>query len=205
MRYPQVLTFGVAVALAVGCGASAPTLTDPSDLEAGALIARDSLTTVNGTALPCCTKDSSGVRTTITAGAMTFYAAALYSDTVFTPSGPMSGACVHQSPNGSVMARNGLLTLVDGSNYLTLPCSRGVYRVSITELVEHQGTPSVSREVIIATGVFAWAPGSLTLNDASGGSPPASSMAGANIRVTTFDFFGNRHRHARSVAGMAPG
>ncbi len=187
MRYSQVLASGVAVAVAGGCGASTPTLSDSSDLEAGALIARDSLTIVNGMALPCRTRDSGGVRTTITAGAMTFYAAAHYIDTVFTPSGPMSGACVHQGPNGSVMARNGLLTLVDGSNYLTLPCSRGVYRMSITELIEHPGSPSVSREVIIATGVFAWAPGSLTLNDASGGSRPASSMAGANIRATIGD------------------
>lgn len=150
----------------------------------GVVIARDSLTAINDNLLPCCSVDSAGVRVQVTAGTMTFYAAAGYADSMFTPDGKMPRACVQEVPSGSHLARNNLLTLPDSESYLLLPCSAGRYSVTLTEQVGNADGSSTSRQVSLSSGRYAWSPRALSLTDQGTVSGATASMSGANITVT---------------------
>jgi len=78
-----------------GCSLTAPS--DPKEASDPSSRAT-TLTAQDGNAPPCCAVDSAGVRITVVGGALTFHGPAGYRDTVFTPAGPMSGACVHAVP-----------------------------------------------------------------------------------------------------------
>ena len=186
MRSAKISSVAVLLLVAGGCGTSTPTNSDGASppSEAGPVILIDSMTTVDGQPLPCCSADSGGVRITTTAGTLTFYAAAHYPDSAFTPVGWRPRACVQEVPNGSHLALNSLLTLPDGSNYLMIPCTNGVYRLSLTQSVKNpDGTVNV-RQVSASSGIYAWLPNQLLLAELSLAPPPATSMVGATIQVT---------------------
>src|SRR6266576_1006649 len=85
----------------------------------GPVVARYALTAEDGNALPCCAVDSGGLRITVVGGALTFHGPAGYHDTVYTPGGPASAACVHGFPSGTnVNTFTHIVTLPDGTSYL---------------------------------------------------------------------------------------
>ena len=131
-------------ALLTSSACRSDSLTDPVEA-VGHLIALDSLRTLDGQGLPTATLDG---------GTLTFYAAASYTDTVFTPAGPMSGACVQGVPNGAHIGRNGLVTLPDSSTYLLLPCSRGTFAIVLTRRVAMtDGSPRTEQDTL-SHGLF---------------------------------------------------
>jgi hypothetical protein len=153
----------------------------------GPLIALDSLTVADGQVLPCCAVDSAGARVTIIGGTLSFYRAATFSDTVFTPGGPMSGACVQEVANGAHLTQNGLVTLPGGDAYLLLPCSVGNYRLTVTQRVVRADGSQQTIELALSTGSYAWQRDSLTLFDAHAPRPFSASMSGPTITVTAGD------------------
>ena len=186
MRSARISSIAVVLLVASGCGTSTPTTPDGASplMGAGPVILIDSMITVDGQPLPCCSADSGGVRITTTAGTLTFYAAAHYRDSVITPMGWHPHACVQEVPSGSYLARNQLLTLPDGSSYLMIPCTSGMYRVNLTQSVRHpDGTVSV-RQVGASSGLFSWVPSELFLAEESLARPLGTSMVGATIKVT---------------------
>jgi hypothetical protein len=149
----------------------------------GPLIARESLTVADGDQVPCCTVTSSDARVTIVGGALSLYALAHFVDTVFTPAGLMSRACVQQVPNGASISLNRLVTLPDGSTYLLLPCSVGTYRLTLTKHVDYPDGSSQTYDVLLGSGAFNWRRDTLTLTD-SERAPVAASLSGATVDVT---------------------
>jgi hypothetical protein len=116
------------------------------------LIARESLTVADGNQVLCCTGTSSAGQVTLVSGGLSLYALAHYSDTVVTPAGLASGACVQELPNGAVVHLNGLVTLPDGSSYLLLPCSVGTYRLTLTERVARPDGSSETLDTLLTSG-----------------------------------------------------
>jgi hypothetical protein len=82
MRPANISTLLAVLLVASGCGTSTPANADGASplIGAGPVILIDSMTTVDGQTLPCCSADSGGVRTTVTVGTLTFYAFAHYPD-----------------------------------------------------------------------------------------------------------------------------
>ncbi len=166
----------------IGCGALALAACDsPTAPAAGPLIALASLTSVNGQAPPCCTADSAGAQVTIVAGTLSFYRYAQYTDTVFTPGGKMSGACVQEVPSGAYIALNGLVTLPDSSTYLLPPCSVGDYTVTLTERIARNGSEDTTR-VTISSGTYTWKRDALSLTP-DAGARFTTAMSGATIML----------------------
>jgi hypothetical protein len=149
----------------------------------GRLIARETLMVADGNQVPCCTMTSSDSSVTIVGGALSLHAAAHYADTVATPAGLMSGACVQEVPNGAYVSLNGLVTLPGGSTYLLLPCSVGTYRLTLTRQVDYQDGSSQANDMLLTSGAFNWRRDALTLVDAEGG-PVTASLSGATVTVT---------------------
>ncbi|OLD15394.1 MAG: hypothetical protein AUJ01_12305 [Acidobacteria bacterium 13_1_40CM_3_65_5] len=126
-------------------------MTSPSDPKEGVgpVVARYTLTAEDGNPPPCCAIDSAGVHITVVGGALTFHGPAGYRDTVFTPAGPMSGACVHGVPNGAfVNSRTYTVTLTDSTRYLLLPCDRGAYALIVIRRLDHEGGSSAKPDTI---------------------------------------------------------
>jgi hypothetical protein len=168
------------VLLAVGCAADGPT-DPPATL--GHLIARDSLTTVDGTALPCCT---------LTGGTLEFYGPASYTDTVYTPGGPMARECVQGVPNGAHLALNGLVTLPDSTSYLIFGCSAGAYVLVVTRQVAGGaggagGGGGAGAEDTVSEGAYSWKRDTLTLVDRKNPRRFSTSLAGAMVTVSAPD------------------
>ncbi len=155
----------LAAAMVLGLAACAEPTAPGAPTELGRLIARGSLTVVDGNQIPCCTVTASGVRTTVLSGALSLYALAHYSDTVATPAGLMSGACVQEVPNGSSVSLSGLVTLPDGSSYLLLPCSVGTYRMTLTQQATYPDGSSQINDTLVVSGSFTWQRDRLTLMD----------------------------------------
>lgn len=149
----------------------------------GRLIARAPLTLADGNQLPCCTVTSPRGSVTVVGGALSLYASAHYVDTLFTPGGLMSAACVQEIPNGGHVALNGLVTLPDGSSYLQLRCSVGSYRLTLTEHVVHQDGSSETSDVLLTEGTFTWQRDRLTLRP-SEGSFVSAALSGATLVIT---------------------
>jgi hypothetical protein len=166
----------------VSLAACSESATAPSAAK-GRIIARDSLTANDGNLLPCCTGDSGGAHVTITGGTFTFHAAAQYTDSVATPDGMMSGACVQEVPNGAHIDINGLLTDPDGTSYLLLPCSTGTYIVTLNEVLDYGSGAQRMASVTLSSGTFSWKPNSLTIQDHAGGHGYTAMMSGATITV----------------------
>ena len=154
--------------------------TGPSGL--GPLIARQSLIAADGKQLPCCTTTSSDGSVTLVGGALSLYTYATYLDTVATPAGLRSGACVQEVPNGAHVALNGLVTLPDGSAYLLIPCSAGIYRFTLTRQLAHPDGSSDTTDILLTSGSFTWQRDRLTLVDSEGGTITAS-LSGATVAV----------------------
>jgi hypothetical protein len=151
---------------------------------AGALIARDSLTAADASPLPCCSQDSAGVHSQVTAGTMRFYAATTYAETVFTPAGPRPNACVQGVPNGSFLALNNLLTLPDGENYLLMPCTAGFYNITLTERLSYADGSSAIRQVTLSSGRYGWQRDLISFKEQGSVGSATASMLGATITVT---------------------
>ncbi len=175
----------VAGTLAVGASDCGTTGSEPGTpvFEAGALILSDSMTAVDASPLPCCARDSAGVRITTVAGSLLFYSAARYEDSVFTPGGMKPRACVQEIPNGAFLALNQLVTLANGSSYLLLPCSSGVYRVVITEGLRHSDGTTTERQVLRSAGAYTWEPNRLSLTEQGTMAHPPSAMSAASITL----------------------
>ena len=167
------------VLLAAGCGADAPT-DPPPDPTLGHLVARDSLTMVDGRALPCCADSSGGHEVSLTGGTLQFYAPATYTDTVYTPAGAMARECVQGVPSGAYIALNGLVTLPDGTSYLLFGCSAGRYVLVVTR------EPFVAEDTV-SEGAYSWKRDTLTLVDLSDPRRFHTSLAGAMVTVSAPD------------------
>jgi hypothetical protein len=162
-------------------------LTSPSDPKEGVgpVIARYTLTAEDGNAPPCCAIDSGGVHITVVGGALTFHGPAGYRDTVFTPAGPMSGACVHGVPNGAfVNSRTYTVTLPDSTRYLLLPCDRGAYELILIRRLDHEGGSSTTDSIVVSSGTFSAKPDTIDLADSRNPSSFAASVTAPTVLVT---------------------
>ena len=175
---PIVLASAMVLSLAACAEPTSPS--PPTEL--GRLIARGSLIVVDGSPIPCCTVAASGARVTILGGELNLYQLAHYSDTVSTPAGLMSGACVQELPNGSSVGLGGLVTLPDGSTYLLLPCSVGTYQITLTEQAVYPDGSSQISETLLISGSFSWQRDRLTLKDFKVGGVRAA-LSGASVDV----------------------
>ena len=164
-----------ALLMATACTGNSPT--DPSQA-VGYLIALDSLRALDGQELPTAT---------FAGGTLTFYAAASYTDTVYTPAGPKSGACVQGVPNGAFIHRNGLVTLPDSSSYLLLPCSHGTFAIVLTRRVATSDGSFGTEQDTLSQGSFSWKMDTVTLVDARDPSRVATSLASDTVTVTEPD------------------
>jgi len=133
-----------------GCSVTEPT--DPPE-EGGPVIAQYHLTAMDDAALPCCAVDSAGVHITVVGGALRFHAPANYRDTVFTPAGPASAACVHGIPNGAFLNTYNHTVTTDGVTYLLLPCDRGTYTMLVVRQLA-SGNSSTVDTATISAGSF---------------------------------------------------
>ena len=173
---------------------AACSVTSPSDLVTsssdslegvGPVIAHYMLTAEDGNPPPCCAIDSAGVRITVIGGALTFHGPAGYRDTVFTPAGPMSGACVHGVPNGAfVNSRTYTVTLTDSTRYLLLPCDRGAYGLIVIRRLDHEGGSSTTDSIVVSSGTFSAKPDTIDLVDSRNPSLFTASVTAPTVLVT---------------------
>ncbi len=181
----RVRAFLTATLFALAACADPPTVGHVNDPPGppGPRISLDSLTARDGSSLPCCayTDPTSGARITIVAGTMTFYGPAQYTDTAYTPGGPMSAACVNEVANGARIGIQGLVTDPDGTSYLLIGCSRGTYRVTLTQRLDYANGDSATDSVTVSSGTYTWQRNALTLADPTVG--VTATMAGAIITV----------------------
>ncbi len=174
MKALSVMILGVlATAAAAGCDRLA---TQPSLPAHGVQLARESLATIDDSALPCC---ASWFGQAISGGVLTFYAADHYDQMVATPAGMRPAACVQGVPNGAYIHMNTVVTLGDSVAYLLIPCSAGVY--SLTLSVGLGEAPAVSQ------GTYTAARDTLLLEDDQG-------VATATIVDTTITIVKTGHR-----------
>ena len=175
MTRTQLTVLGLAAAallMAAGCTGNSPT--DPGQA-VGDMISLDSLRVLDGQGLPTAT---------LAGGTLTFYAAASYTDTVNTPAGPMSGACVQGVPNGAFIHSNGLVSLPDGSSYLLLPCSHGTFAIVVTRRVASSNGSFGNEQDTLSQGSFSWKVDTLALVDARDPSRFATSLVSDTVTVT---------------------
>ncbi|HXG96589.1 MAG TPA: hypothetical protein VNJ06_05690 [Gemmatimonadales bacterium] len=169
-------------------------VTSPSDLVTsssdslegvGPVIAHYTLTAEDGNPPPCCASDSAGVRVTVVGGALTFHGPARYRDTVFTPAGPMSRACVHGVPNGAfVDTRTYTVTLSDSTRYLLLSCDRGAYALIVIRRLDHEGGASTTDSIVVSSGTFSAKPDTIDLVDSRHPSSFTASVTAPTVLVT---------------------
>ena len=165
-----------------GCSLTSPS--GPKE-DVGPVIARYTLTAEDGNPPPCCAVDSAGVRITVVGGALTFHGPADYRDTVFTPAGPMSAACVHGVPNGAfVNSRTYTVTLTDGTRYLLLPCDRGAYALIVIRRLDREGGSSTTDSIVVSSGTFSAKPDTIDLVDSRTPSAFTASVTAPTVLVT---------------------
>ena len=189
MRRPlaTLVTLAAAALVAGACESATAVAPDLASVSAdlGSVVALDSLRTVDAATVPCCTVDSAGARTTILAGTLTFQRYAHYTDTVITPAGPMSGACVTEVPNGAHQHSNGLVTVGDTVAYLMIPCHVGGYTLVLTQRVDFAGDVSRTLDVTVSSGTYSWTRDALVLVDATGHAVPATMAVDTIIIVAS--------------------
>ena len=147
--------------------------------DAGPVVALASLLAADGAALPCCAVDSAGARVSIVAGTLTFRKNAHYTDTVYTPGGPASAACVTEVPSGAFIHDNGLVTVGDSVAYLVIPCHMGTYVLALTEGLDVAGGSSRTADVTVSSGTYEWRRDALSLVTGAG-----ASLAATMVRDT---------------------
>jgi hypothetical protein len=195
----------VVVAMAVLSVAGCDTMpTSPALLapEVGPMIARDSLVAVDSQPLPCCSVDSAGRTVTVVGGTLTFHRLASYTDTVATPGGLMSAACVTQVPNGAAVHPNGLVTVGDSIGYLTVPCSKGTYALVVSRRADLQDISSDALDDTVSAGTYQITngiPDRLTLVDLPSGVHLTTTLSWDTVTVAT-----RGHRY-RLVAALMRG
>jgi hypothetical protein len=175
-----------AAALVVG-GCESPTSVT-ADL--GPIVALDSLRTVDAVPVPCCAVDSAGARVTVVAGTLTFRRYVHFTDTAYTPGGPVSAACVTEVPNGATIYGNGLVTVGDSIAYLVIPCHVGTYTLALSLRLEFTAGSSRTAEVTVSSGTYSWKRDTLSLVDGIGEPVPASMLVDTVIVVAR----GRRYR-----------
>ena len=173
---------------------AACSVTSPSDLVTsssdpkegvGPVIAHYTLTAEDGNPPPCCASDSAGVRITVVGGALTFHGPTGYRDTVFTPAGPMSRACVHGVPNGAIVnSRTYTVTLTDSTRYLLLPCDRGAYALIVIRRLDREGGSSTTDSAVVSSGTFSAKPDTIGLADSRNPSSFTASVTAPTVLVT---------------------
>jgi len=167
---------------AAGC--SVTSLSDPKE-GIGPVVARYTLTAEDGNPPPCCAVDSAGLRITVVGGALTFHGPAGYRDTVFTPAGPASRACVHEVPNGAfVNTRTHTVTLTDSTRYLLLPCDRGAYELIVIRRLDHEGGSSTADSIVVSSGTFSAKPDTIDLADWHNPTSFRASVTAPTVLVT---------------------
>jgi len=177
-------TIFLLIALVYWAGCSGVSPTDPAE-GTGPVVARYALTAQDAAAPPCCVVDSGNVQVTVIGGALTFRGPAGYADTVFTPAGPASRACVHGVPNGAnVNTLTHIVTLTDGTSYLQLPCDRGTYTLVVMRQLHHPDGSSATDSVTVSSGTFTAEPDIVDLADSHSTGSFTSSVTGATIVVT---------------------
>lgn len=176
-RTPLTRPLVAVAALLISSACGSDSLTDPVQA-VGQLIALDSLRTLDGQGLPTATLDG---------GTLTLYAAISYTDTVLTPAGPRSGACVQGVPNGAHIGLNGLVTLPDSSTYLLVPCSRGTFAIVLTRRVALADGSFRTEQDTLSQGPFSWKVDTLTLVDARDPGRFTTSLARDTMTVTASD------------------
>src|SRR6266566_5163002 len=165
-----------------GCSVTSPS--DPKE-GVGPVVARYTLTAEDGNPPPCCASDSAGVRITVVGGALTFHGPADYRDTVFTPAGPMSAACVHGVPNGAIVnTRTYTVTLADSTRYLLLPCDRGAYALIVIRRLDREGGSSTTDSMVVSSGTFSAKPDTIDLVDSRTPRSFAASVTAPTVLVT---------------------
>src|SRR5436309_8650949 len=170
MTMKSAILLLTALLVSAACSVTSPSdlLTSASDsLEGvGPVIAHYTLTAEDGNPPPCCASDSAGVHIIVVGGALTFHGPAGYRDTVFTPAGPMSRACVHGVPNGAfVNSRTYTVTLTDGTRYLLLPCDRGAYDFIVIRQLDHVGGSSTTDSIVASSRTFSAKPDTIDFAD----------------------------------------
>ena len=182
MAMKRTILLLTALLFSAGCS-----LTSPSDPKEGVgpVVARYTLTAEDGNPLPCCAVDSTGVRISVVGGALTFHAPAGDRDTVFTPAGPMSRACVHGVPNGAIVdTRTYTVTLTDSTRYLLLPCDRGAYTLIVIRRLDREGGSSTTDSMVVSSGTFSAKPDTIDLVDSRAPRSFTASVTAPTVLVT---------------------
>lgn len=174
----RTLAVGVMVLVCGGCSAFGPG-------DAPSIAGRYDLVTVDGEALPCCTRmDSTGARVTVIGGTLTL-GAARPEPFGATPAGMRPISCVHEVPNGAHVDTSGTVTLPDSSTYELPECGDGTYTMVITRRFDYADGTS---HTVTATssGRYAWSagePGIVSLLGAGLMGPVAMSTSGVDVKV----------------------
>lgn len=190
---PRVIAV-VAVLAVAGCDTTPTSPTSLALPEVGPAIAHDSVVAVDLQPLPCCSVDSAGGTVTVVGGTLTFHRLASYTDTVATPGGLMSAACVTEVPNGASVYPNGLVTVGDSIGYLTIPCSKGTYAFVVSRRVDLPGIPSDTLDDTVSVGAYQITnriPDQLTLVDLPSGVHLTTTLSWDTVTVATR---GHRYR-----------
>lgn len=186
MAVAGILVLAACDALTAPSGSEAALAAPPAS-EVGPAVARDSLMAADQQPVPCCSVDSSGGTVTVVGGTLTFHRLATYTDTVATPGGLMSAACVTEVPNGAwVHANNGLVTLGDSVGYLTIPCSTGTYALVLSRRVDRPGGPSDTLDDTLSVGSYDITnqiPDQLTLVDGPAGADLTTALSWDTVTV----------------------
>lgn len=162
--------------LAAACTSAS---TGPSPV-VGALVARESLSAVDGRPLPCCNQQLDGTSMSVIGGELRFYRYVAYPDSAATPAGIMPVACVQEVPNlARVDGFTGVVTLPDSTSYLQPTCLPGFYTLLV---VRRLGTSADTTIETISSGTFVSSHDTLTL---TGGAPVTARMINAAITVST--------------------
>ena len=166
-----------AAALAAGACESPTGVTS----SVGRIVALDSLRTADGAGLPCCAVDTAGVKASIVGGTLTFRKRATYTDTAFTPGGPMDSACVTGVPSGSsIDPSRGLVTLPDGTVEIVIGCHVGTYSLALAQRLDLGNGSADTTDIVISSGTYAWRWDTLSLAVTSG-RPVAATMSADTV------------------------
>ena len=157
--------------LALAAVAACESTPSAPSFDGAVMIARESLATIDGQALPCCAQAGANV----IAGSLDFYRGGSYPDTAYTPGGAMPSACVQGVPNGAHIHGNTVVSLPDGTSYILIGCSTGLYQVSLKY-------PGIERgPAVVSMGTYQAGRDMLALADAS--RPVGASVAGLTMTV----------------------
>jgi len=178
MNRPLACLLAASAAALLAGACESPTAATSS---VGAVVSLDSLRTADGAGLPCCTVDTAGVTASIVGGTLTFRKRATYTDTAFTPGGPMDSACVTGVPSGSsVDPGRSLVTLPDGTVEMVIGCHVGTYSLALGQRLDLGNGAADTTDIVISSGTYAWNWGTLALT-ATAGAPVTATMSADTV------------------------